>query len=827
MRNKTTSGDFNVDVEARLNELAMLLMMVEPGDETGIAAISEMLDRLLAAAGQARDEVLQRELLELKNQLKRADDVSMLSLVKAFVNRCQNGTLTNNSSADSSALPEKDDDIGEYFDPEFLVDFIEKHNLLLDEFEEAIVSFRFNDKHTAEDETKLGSFLKSYLHNIKGDAGSIGLIGIEKVTHSLEDIILEKPAKDLLEQLLLYKEWVKGCLHDFAEKRSLREKAPAFLTRLLCLCEETVTNVSQSPTTENKSSGQNTYTITGGADLISEFIAEAEDHLTQIESLLLEKSDFTADDIGKIFRGVHSLKGASSYFNLIEIKETSHKLENILDEVRDEKRPFTPELVQLTLTYVDIQKKLLNAASEAMSGSGNIEKSADVSRYLGKLADFTKSDANSSEGVVQAEMPKDAAIAHNDNKLNIKTYIKVDTQRLDRLVDAVGEMVIYSSMLVRQSRELLSGNEAVLRTSSQVEKFSRELQDIGMSMRLDPIRSLFQKMSRLVWDVSKKLRKEVSFQMTGEDTELDRTVIERLADPLMHMVRNALDHGIEMPEERVKAGKPRAGALHLSAYQAGGNIMIEIRDDGCGLDPVKLRRKALEKGLITESDKLMESEVFALIMRPGFSTAEKVTDISGRGVGMDVARSNIESLRGRIRIDSKVGLGTTFTIELPLTLAIVDGIEIVVGRERFIIPTLSVIELINPTQEMVTTTMGKGECFCFRGAFLPFYRLARLYGLTPTARQLEDGVVAIVETGGQRAALYVDCIVGSCQTVIKSLGEVFRGNQGLAGCSIMPDGEIGLILDVSSLVTLARNEYEWRLEPAGGTKDSAVQEATV
>jgi two-component system chemotaxis sensor kinase CheA len=377
-------------------------------------------------------------------------------------------------------------------------------------------------------------------------------------------------------------------------------------------------------------------------------------------------------------------------------------------------------------------------------------------------------------------------------------------------------MVIYSSMLIRNCRELLSDNEHILKTTSQVEKFSRDLQDIGMSMRLDPIKGLFQKMSRLVWDVSKKLGKDVAFHMSGEDTELDRTVIEKLADPLMHMVRNSIDHGIEMPNDREALGKPRTGTVSLSASHVGGNILIQISDDGRGLDPKKLLKKAIEKGIVSEQDKLSEQDILNLVLAPGFSTAEKVTDISGRGVGMDVARNNIESMRGRIRISSEVGKGSTFSIELPLTLAIVDGIEVNVGSERFIIPTLSVIELINPTPEMITTTVGKGESFIFRSSFLPLYRLSVLYDIKPKHSNLEDVVVVVVENSGEKFALMVDDIIGSCQTVIKNLGEMFEENKGLAGCSIMPDGEIGLILDVRSLAQIARQEYSWETVKALG-----------
>jgi two-component system chemotaxis sensor kinase CheA len=377
-------------------------------------------------------------------------------------------------------------------------------------------------------------------------------------------------------------------------------------------------------------------------------------------------------------------------------------------------------------------------------------------------------------------------------------------------MDTIGEMGIYSSMLISKARSLLADHPDIINTSLQVEKFSKELQSIGMSMRLIPIRGLFQKMSRLVWDTSKKLGKEVKFIMHGEDTELDRSIIDTLADPLMHMVRNALDHGLESPEERISAGKSPTGIVELSAYHSGGNIHIKIRDDGRGLDPNKLINKAKEKGILGKDETLSDSEAYQLIFAAGFSTASVVTDLSGRGVGMDVVRRNIESMRGRIMIDSSLGKGTTFTIELPLTLAIIDGIQVGVGDQSYLIPTLSVVELLRAKDDQLTRTLDKGETFKFRDRYLPVFRLNELFGITPKYNTVEDSLFVIVETGGEQFVLMCDEILGSLSTVIKSLGDTFGPQRGLSGCCVMPDGSVSLILDVRSILHLAREQYTHR-----------------
>lgn len=380
--------------------------------------------------------------------------------------------------------------------------------------------------------------------------------------------------------------------------------------------------------------------------------------------------------------------------------------------------------------------------------------------------------------------------------------VKVDTGKLDSLVDLVGEMVIAQSMVAQDPDLRALQCPRLSRNMTQLSHIVNDLQRTAMSMRMVPIRATFQKMNRLVRDLATKVEKQVELKLSGEDTELDRTIIDEIGDPLIHMVRNSVDHGIEKPEVRVANGKPAMGTLHMNAFHQGGNIVIQISDDGAGLNEERILAKAIEKGIINEKQQLSKKEIFGLIFAPGFSTADKVSDLSGRGVGMDVVRSNIEKLRGKVDIDSTPGKGAVFTIYLPLTLAIIDGLIIAVGEEHYILPTLSVKESFRPHPDMISTVHERGEMVNVRGHLSPLLRLYELFGIKPKSTNAEDGIIIVIESGNQQRCLLVDDLVGKQEVVIKSLGDAFKRNRALSGASILGDGRVGLILDVSTLVSL-------------------------
>jgi len=323
-----------------------------------------------------------------------------------------------------------------------------------------------------------------------------------------------------------------------------------------------------------------------------------------------------------------------------------------------------------------------------------------------------------------------------------------------------------------------------------------------------PIGPLFQKNAKMVRDLSRRNGKQVSLELFGETTELDKSIAEELSDPLLHMIRNALDHGIETPAERALTDKPAVASLRISAEHQAGQIVISISDDGRGLDPVKIRAKAIHNKLIDENEQLTEAEIFHLIFAPGFSTAEKITDISGRGVGMDVVRQHVESLRGRIEIRSQLGQGTTFLIHLPLTLAIIEGLVIIVGEHRYIIPLYSVREMLRPTEDMLFTVQGADEIILMRGSLLPLIRLHRRFDIAPRTENICEGLLVVCEFAGKRYCLFVDDLLGRQEVVIKSLDEAFRNVRGLVGSAILGDGRIGLILDVAGIFRADRSIQE-------------------
>jgi two-component system chemotaxis sensor kinase CheA len=388
------------------------------------------------------------------------------------------------------------------------------------------------------------------------------------------------------------------------------------------------------------------------------------------------------------------------------------------------------------------------------------------------------------------------------------TSIRVETAKLDRLMDMVGEMVIAQSILSNIPRDSSPAEVRIAGEMSQLARITSEVQRCAMSMRMMPIGPLFQKNAKMVRDLSRRNGKQVSLELFGESTELDKSIAEELSDPLLHMIRNALDHGIETPSERALTGKPPVASLRISAEHQAGQIVIAISDDGRGLDPDRIRNKAIQNKLIEADAQITEAEVFHLIFAPGFSTAEKITDISGRGVGMDVVRKHVESLRGRIEIRSKLGEGTTFFIHLPLTLAIIEGLVIVVGEHRYIIPLYSVREMLRPTQDMLFTVHGSDEVILMRGSLLPLIRLHRRFGIEPRTNDICEGLLVVCEFSGKRYCLFVDDLLGRQEVVIKSLDEAFRKVRGLVGSAILGDGRIGLILDVAGVFQADSPEQE-------------------
>ena len=591
------------------------------------------------------------------------------------------------------------------------------------------------------------------------------------------------------------------------------------------------------------------------ADLLREFITESREHLDHIEQgvLVLENSPSDAEMLNTIFRAFHTFKGGAGFLNLIPINRLAHVLESLLDIARQGKLAIDATVIELILRGRDVLKKFLDEIEGQLSGTRPplpitiptallkaeaqeviegrhppIEQSAPA-HTLAPVARATTAAVAAAPAapapVAMAELPTEVApvetvfsepatpgsaamdAAADAARMNAPAapaaMVKVDTGKLDGLLDLVGEMVIAQSLVGQNFNDLAGLNPQALRNITQLGRITKELQRVSMALRMVPIRGVFQKMSRVVRDIAMKQHKKVSFITSGEDTELDRTVVEELNDPLLHMIRNSMDHGIELPEKRVAAGKPPIGNLALRAYHQGGNIVVEIEDDGAGLNRERIFKKAVERGLARAGDALTDEEIFHFIFAAGFSTAEKITELSGRGVGLDVVRRNIERLRGRVEISSQSGLGTKFKISLPLTLAIIDGFIVKVGEERYILPTLSVRESFRPLPGMVTRVQNRAEVVNVRGRIIPLLRLNEVFGISSSSREATDGIVVVVEAGADLRCLLVDGLLHKQEVVIKNLNDMMvHKNQLLAGAAILGDGLVGLILDVNALVHL-------------------------
>ncbi len=412
---------------------------------------------------------------------------------------------------------------------------------------------------------------------------------------------------------------------------------------------------------------------------------------------------------------------------------------------------------------------------------------------------------------VAAEEAQSAPVEKTEKKVvkekkpAASSSIRVGIDKIDGLINMVGELVITQSMLSLLGEDFsLEKLEKLQDGLGQLERHTRELQESVMMIRMLPISFSFSRFPRLVRDLSSQLGKKIELKMSGENTEIDKTLIEKIGDPLVHLVRNSLDHGIEMPEDRIAAGKPETGTINLNAYHKGGNIVIEIIDDGKGIDADIILQKGIEKGLVQEGAKMSKTQILDLIFQPGFSTAAEITDVSGRGVGMDVVRKNIMSLGGAVEIQSEVGKGSTITIRLPLTLAILDGQTVSVGDETYIIPLMSIIESIQVNSEMINKVGGRGETFRLRDEYIPIIRLSQVFNIeNAKAQNLEDGLLVVVEADGKHCGLFVDDLLGQQQVVIKSLEQNYQRVTGVSGATILGDGSVALILDMPGLLRMS------------------------
>ena len=605
------------------------------------------------------------------------------------------------------------------------------------------------------------------------------------------------------------------------------------------------------------------------------FFEEAAEHLTEMERLLLgvNVSAPSPDDLNAIFRAAHSIKGGAATFGFNNMTEVAHVLETLLDKLRKQKMALTGEMFSAFLEARDVLTMQLAAhrgqgAEDAATASAACEKlqrlasAAAPAPVVPELADsgfelFMQKTASKEEQeeldgcgffvdlpipstepatVVDVDVPRQVVRRATDtpdgdymrtgmratDRIAVSpqteaSTIRVSTEKVDQLLNLMGEIVITQAMLTQavqaenytvsaasssgsqQTKTQGEWSERILHSLHQLESNTRNLQEVVMSIRMMPISFVFNRFPRLVHDLAGKLHKQVELKLVGETTALDKGLIEKISDPLTHLVRNSLDHGIELPQQRIAAGKDACGTITLKAFHQGGHVVIEVTDDGAGLNRARILDKAQEHAMPLH-DGMSDQEVWELVMEPGFSTAEVLTDLSGRGVGMDVVKRNITGLGGHIKLDSVAGAGMRVTIRLPLTLAILDGLSVAVGHETYIIPLNAIIESLPGTAADLKTVSGEKLLLCMRGEYLPVIELHKLFGIETQITEAAQGILVLLEAGGKKAALLVDGLVGQHQVVLKSLESNYRKVPCVSGATIMGDGRVALILDAAALV---------------------------
>ncbi|EEY3903915.1 chemotaxis protein CheA [Escherichia coli] len=642
------------------------------------------------------------------------------------------------------------------------------------------------------------------------------------------------------------------------------------------------------------------------SDFYQTFFDEADELLADMEQhlLVLQPEAPDAEQLNAIFRAAHSIKGGAGTFGFSVLQETTHLMENLLDEARRGEMQLNTDIINLFLETKDIMQEQLDAYKQSQEPdaasfdyicqalrqlaleakgetpsavnrlsvvaksepqdeqsrsqsprriilsrlkAGEVDLLEEELGHLTTLTDVVKG-ADSLSAILPGDIAEDDITAvlcfvieadqitfetvevspkistppvlklaaeqaptgrverEKTTRSNESTSIRVAVEKVDQLINLVGELVITQSMLAQRSSELDPVNHGDLITSmGQLQRNARDLQESVMSIRMMPMEYVFSRYPRLVRDLAGKLGKQVELTLVGSSTELDKSLIERIIDPLTHLVRNSLDHGIELPEKRLAAGKNSVGNLILSAEHQGGNICIEVTDDGAGLNRERILAKAASQGL-TVSENMSDDEVAMLIFAPGFSTAEQVTDVSGRGVGMDVVKRNIQEMGGHVEIQSKQGTGTTIRILLPLTLAILDGMSVRVADEVFILPLNAVMESLQPREADLHPLAGGERVLEVRGEYLPIVELWKVFNVAGAKTEATQGIVVILQSGGRRYALLVDQLIGQHQVVVKNLESNYRKVPGISAATILGDGSVALIVDVSALQAINREQ---------------------
>ena len=652
-------------------------------------------------------------------------------------------------------------------------------------------------------------------HSIKGGSGTFGLNDVATFTHVMETLldemrdgkrdVTQEGVNILLESVDVLREMLSTLQAeeelDVERIAIVKQKLDNLLAGTPIESAAPVATISQ---TEQITSTEAVSSSTAG------WIIKFKPHVDMLQ---------TGNDPVRMFRELASLGDYTAIPDTSELPEfllmepensvlsweitlksdvPKSDVEEVFDWVEDEcDLSILPISFENTESVVSNDNALDLSAKTMNGASTNEEASEPTTAIEAKSAEIKESPLTPTAGAAKAKRKTTTE----------SSSIRVSIDKVDELINMVGELVITQSMLSQLGEDENFGAEQIEKLKSglmQLERNTREMQENVMRIRMLPISFVFQRFPRLVHDLSDKLDKKIELVLSGESTELDKTVMEKIGDPLVHLVRNSLDHGIEIPEARIAAGKPETGEIHLNAYHEGGNIVIEITDDGAGLNLEKILEKAKSSGLVGDNEKLADDEIADLIFRPGFSTADVVSDVSGRGVGMDVVRRNIRALGGTVDVKTQAGVGSVFTIRLPLTLAILDGQSIVVGDEVYIVPLVAIVESIQVDTSLVNGITGQAQVYRLRDEYIPIVKLCDVFNVKPLYENMEDGLLVVVEAEGKKVALQVDDLLGQQQVVIKSLETNFKSVEGISGATILGDGTVALILDVTGLISISK-----------------------
>lgn len=833
----------------RASLLANHIIMAETDFDTGCKKLSECIVKIQRSIGKSTD----KNVSPASSADKPDQSMPLSADAKPAAVAKTQPSVSDASKKESRVSANYPEDMRD-----LLVKFASSQSAVLEDFESYILEYEKGDSQAK-------AAIKRVLHTWKGEFGVLDLADYSKFIHDIEELIENDTfsndnlfrLKDLLaskfaifssgaDALLTEEEKKEICAQPTAETSD--SEAP----------EITLQNVKENdvpPSAESIPVERTTTADIQSCDssLLNDFITESRDHLHAAETLLLEleTDPENKENLNSIFRAWHTIKGIAGFLGLREINSLSHKMESQMDRARKGELVLGPGPIDAFLEANDCLKSLVAAVESVIKGTeytlpqnydpildkmvtGVLSEGPSIpvqgvtgDKRIGEilvesgktspeeiglaLKKQASGDTRKIGEILLAETSVPArevggALAVQTSARqtkNIEETIRVPVNRIDQLVDSIGEAVIAQSMVNASSAVTSAADQALITKIAHANTILRQIQELAMSLRMVSIKSTFQKMARLARDLSKKCSRDIEFITEGEDTELDKSVVENIGDPLIHMIRNSIDHGIESPDDREKAGKSRKAIVKLRAFHRAGSIFIEVMDDGRGLDREAIYNKAISRGLCRDDANLSDQEIYQFIFLPGFSTAKAVTDVSGRGVGMDVVRRNIESLRGSVEISSTPGKGTTFSIRLPLTLAIVDGMVVRSGTDRYIIPTLAILESIKASNETISSVLGTEKLIRVRDDLIPLVHLGSILQRNDESWNIAGGVVMIVEDMlGKKIGLFLDEIIGQQQVVIKNLGDGMGDIPGVTGGAIMNDGTVCLILDVGGIVKL-------------------------